>query len=155
MKPLHSPFIYFFLVLFLLATSVEAQLTKMPLPKYEPNGMGYKTTRADDTIYVALPFYEDFATFQLGRPDVAKWEDGSGVFINNSLGIRLLSAGMATFGLSQDGTNYFDLHHTASDTMNKIVPEEIAQNVAAWVVFVALAAEYKGDFGFNLNTENP
>jgi len=67
----------------------------------------------------------------------------------------LKAAGMATFGLSQDGTNYFDLHHTASDTMDKIVPEEIAQNVAAWVVFVALAAEYKGDFGFNLNTENP
>ena len=63
----------------------------------------------------------------------------------------LKAAGMATFGLSQDGTNYFDLHHTPDDTMDKIVPEEIAQNVAAWIVFVTLAAEYSGDFGFNLN----
>jgi len=63
----------------------------------------------------------------------------------------LKKAGMATFGLAQDGTNYFDLHHTPDDTMDKIVPEEIAQNTAAWIVFVALAAEYQGDFGFNLN----
>ncbi|MFK8012849.1 MAG: M20/M25/M40 family metallo-hydrolase [Marinicellaceae bacterium] len=66
----------------------------------------------------------------------------------------LKAAGVATFKLAQDGTKYFDLHHTADDTMDKIVPEEIAQNVAAWVVFVALAAEYKGDFGFNLNQKN-
>ena len=65
----------------------------------------------------------------------------------------LKSAGMAIMKLSQDGTNYFDLHHTAEDTMDKIVPEEIAQNVAAWIVFVALAAEYPGNFGFNLNQE--
>ncbi len=63
----------------------------------------------------------------------------------------LKKAGMATFGMAQDGTNYFDLHHTPDDTMDKIVPEEIAQNTAAWIVFVALAAEYKGDFGFGLN----
>lgn len=63
----------------------------------------------------------------------------------------LKKVGMATFGMAQDGTNYFDLHHTADDTMDKINPKEIAQNTAAWIVFVALAAEYKGDFGFNLN----
>lgn len=63
----------------------------------------------------------------------------------------LRKAGMATMGLYQDGTNYFDLHHTPDDTMDKIVPEEIAQNVAVWVVFVALAAEYQGNFGFKLN----
>lgn len=65
----------------------------------------------------------------------------------------LKKVGMATFGLAQDGTNYFDLHHTPDDTMDKIVPEEIAQNTAAWIVFVALAAEYQGNFGFGLNQE--
>ena len=62
----------------------------------------------------------------------------------------LKKVGMATMGLYQDGQNYFDLHHTADDTMDKIVPEEIAQNVAAWVVFVSLAAHYPSDFGFGL-----
>ena len=63
----------------------------------------------------------------------------------------LKKAGMATMALYQDGTNYFDLHHTADDTMDKVVAEEIAQNVAAWVVFVSLAAEYTGNFGFDMS----
>jgi Zn-dependent M28 family amino/carboxypeptidase len=62
----------------------------------------------------------------------------------------LIKLGMAGLSLKQDGSKYFDLHHTQDDTMDKIVPEEIAQNVAVWVVFVALAAEYSGDFGFGL-----
>ena len=62
----------------------------------------------------------------------------------------LKDAGMATMGLHQDGTHYFDWHHTQDDTMDKIKPDEIAQNVAAWVVFVSMAAEYSGDFGFGI-----
>jgi hypothetical protein len=62
----------------------------------------------------------------------------------------LIKLGMAAMSLKQDGSKYFDLHHTQDDTMDKIVPEEIAQNVAVWVVFVSLAAEYSGDFGFDL-----
>ena len=62
----------------------------------------------------------------------------------------LKAAGMATIGLHQNGSNYFDWHHTQDDTMDKIKPDEIAQNVAAWVVFVSMAAEYSGDFGFGL-----
>jgi len=63
----------------------------------------------------------------------------------------LKKAGMATMSLYQNGIKYFDWHHTQDDTLDKIVPQEIAQNTAAWIVFVALAAEYKGDFGFGLN----
>lgn len=62
----------------------------------------------------------------------------------------LKKAGMATMSLKQNGTDYFDWHHTANDTLDKIEADEIAQNVAAWVVFVSIAAEYSGDFGFGL-----
>lgn len=62
----------------------------------------------------------------------------------------LKTAGMATMSLKQNGMDYFDWHHTQDDTMDKIKPDEIAQNVAAWVVFVSMAAEYSGDFGFGL-----
>lgn len=61
--------------------------------------------------------------------------------------------GMATIGLYQDGTDYFDLHHTQDDTMDKVVLEDISQATAAWVVFVAMAAEYEGNFGFGLGKE--
>src|SRR3546814_21183723 len=43
--------------------------------------------------------------------------------------------GMAWAWLGHDGTHYFDLHHNAEDTLDKIDPEALAQNVAAYTVF--------------------
>ena len=43
--------------------------------------------------------------------------------------------------LSQDGTDYFDWHHTDNDTLDKIDPAALAQNVAAWAVTTFLAAQ--------------
>lgn len=50
-------------------------------------------------------------------------------------------AGAGVLGLSQDGTHYFDLHHTPDDTLDKIDPEELRQNVAAWTAALAAAAD--------------
>lgn len=47
--------------------------------------------------------------------------------------------------LQQDGTKYFDLHHTPDDTLDKIDKAELRQNVAAWVAALALAANYEGE----------
>lgn len=55
--------------------------------------------------------------------------------------------GVAWANLRQDGTDYFDLHHTPDDTFDKIDPEALAQNVAAYAVFAYLAAAAEGDFG--------
>jgi hypothetical protein len=53
---------------------------------------------------------------------------------------KLIEAGTAVVDLRQDGTHYFDIHHTADDTLDKIDPAQIEQNVAAWTVFLQLAA---------------
>ncbi len=42
--------------------------------------------------------------------------------------------------LRQDGTRYFDIHHTPDDTLDKINPEQLRQNVAAWTAMLAVAA---------------
>jgi len=55
--------------------------------------------------------------------------------------------GVAWAWLAQDGTDYFDLHHTPDDTLDKIDPKALAQNVAAYTVFAYLAAAADGDFG--------
>ncbi len=55
--------------------------------------------------------------------------------------------GLAWARLAQDGTDYFDLHHTPDDTFDKIDPQAMAQNVAAYAVFAYLAASAEGDFG--------
>src|SRR3546814_14042836 len=55
--------------------------------------------------------------------------------------------GMAWAWLGHDGTHYFDLHHNAEDTLDKIDQEALAQNVAAYTVFTWLAAPAAGGFG--------
>ena len=47
--------------------------------------------------------------------------------------------------LQQDGTKYFDLHHTPDDTLDKIDKTELRQNVAAWVSTLAYLANYDGE----------
>ncbi|WP_312685351.1 M28 family peptidase [Brevundimonas nasdae] len=54
--------------------------------------------------------------------------------------------GVPFFGLAQDGTRYFDLHHTANDTLDKIDPAQLSQNVAAWAGLVWLIADSDVDF---------
>lgn len=58
----------------------------------------------------------------------------------------LAGAGVPVFGLSQDGSRYFDLHHTADDTLDKIYPAQMSQNVAAWAALVRLIADSDVDF---------
>jgi carboxypeptidase Q len=47
--------------------------------------------------------------------------------------------------LQQDGTRYFDLHHTPDDTLDKIDEVQLRQNVAAWATVLGLAANYEGE----------
>lgn len=57
----------------------------------------------------------------------------------------LAALGMPWAQLAQDGSDYFDLHHTADDTLDKIDPASLRQQVAAYAVFAYLAAQIEGD----------
>lgn len=46
--------------------------------------------------------------------------------------------------LNQDGTHYFDLHHTPDDTLDKVDPADLAQNVAAWTEVLRIVANEPG-----------
>ena len=48
--------------------------------------------------------------------------------------------GVGILDLEQDGTRYFDIHHTPDDTLDKVRRNELSQNVAAWAAAVWLAA---------------
>jgi carboxypeptidase Q len=58
----------------------------------------------------------------------------------------LQEAGVPVFVLRQDGSKYFDYHHTADDTLDKIDRSMLSQNVAAWAVLAWLAADSDVDF---------
>ena len=60
--------------------------------------------------------------------------------------IPLARAGVPVFRLQQDGTDYFDLHHTPDDTFDKIDPEAMKQNVAAWAAMIWMASEADVDY---------
>ena len=48
----------------------------------------------------------------------------------------MISTAAADFGV----TDFFDFHHTADDTLDKIDPEQLKQNVAAWAAVQLLRA---------------
>ena len=49
-------------------------------------------------------------------------------------------AGFAAIDLNQDGTRYFDYHHTPDDTLDKVDPAQLRQNVAAWTAMLYAVA---------------
>ena len=59
---------------------------------------------------------------------------------------RLVQAGVPAFRLNQQGMDYFDTHHTADDVLDRIDPEALDQNVAAWAAFLWLLANSDIDF---------
>jgi len=56
----------------------------------------------------------------------------------------IIAQKLAVIDLQQDGTDYFDLHHTADDTLDKIDKAKLRQNVAAWTVVLREIANYNG-----------
>ncbi len=53
----------------------------------------------------------------------------------------LAKAGVPTLGILQDGRTYFNYHHTAADTPDKIVPRELRENAAAMAVMGYVLAD--------------
>jgi len=59
-------------------------------------------------------------------------------------GLKRLGTPVVEF--QQDASRYFDLHHSADDTLDKVDPRELAQNVAVWAAFVYTVADSDIDF---------
>jgi hypothetical protein len=52
-------------------------------------------------------------------------------------------AGVPALGILQDGRHYFDYHHSAADTLDKVVPAELQENAAAMAVMGYALASMK------------
>ena len=52
----------------------------------------------------------------------------------------MLADGQPGVSLQQDGTRYFDIHHTPDDTMAMVDKKQLQQNVAAWTTALAVLA---------------
>jgi hypothetical protein len=52
----------------------------------------------------------------------------------------MLADGQPGASLNQDGTRYFDIHHTPDDTLAMVDKKQLQQNVAAWTASLAVLA---------------
>lgn len=52
-------------------------------------------------------------------------------------------AGVPALGIMEDGRTYFHYHHTAADTLDKVVPGELRENAAAMAVMAYALANMK------------
>lgn len=52
----------------------------------------------------------------------------------------MIADGLPGVALQQDGTRYFDIHHTPDDTLAMVDKKQLQQNVAAWTTAVAVLA---------------
>jgi len=59
----------------------------------------------------------------------------------------LRALGVPMVDIAQDAATYFDYHHTANDTFDKINPEGLAQVTAAFAVIAEGIANLNGDLG--------
>lgn len=132
-------------------------------------GKAYAQAHKDELSNIITGAESDFGADKIWRIDskvkpealpvvkkIAKVMEPLGIsYGNNNAGggpdlIPLRGMGISVFSLRQDGTDYFDYHHTANDTLDKIDPEALDQNTAAYVVLAYIAAQMEGDFGSNL-----
>ena len=98
-----------------------------------PNGSGKTTTIR---ILLGLLRADGGRASVLGGGPCAMAVDETGTDV-----IPLSVAGVPTFAPIQDTRAYFDYHHTAADTLDKIRPQELREHVAlAAVLAYALAA---------------
>ena len=129
-------------------------------------GKAYAAARANEIAKHQIVSESDFGaghiySFNTNAPDFAKPAVAQIANALKPLGIDMIDGeggpesdvgpiaelGAAWASLSHDGTHYFDLHHNAEDTLDKIDPKDLAQNVAAYAVFAWLAAQADGGFG--------
>ncbi len=59
----------------------------------------------------------------------------------------IIAGGVAGVDLNQSGLDYFDVHHTPDDTLDRVDPEKLRQNVAAWTAMLAIVADAPEEIG--------
>lgn len=59
----------------------------------------------------------------------------------------VIRSGAAAIDLNQSGLRYFDYHHTPEDTLDRVDPEQLKQNVAAWTTMLAIVADAPEEIG--------
>ena len=97
------------------------RIWKLNLPR---TGAGHPAMAAFKATLPALKVAADPAPPRFGGADI----------------VGLIGLGVPFVDFTNDASRYFDLHHSADDTLDKINPADLAQNVAVWASFLYTVA---------------
>ncbi len=134
----------------------------------EPGLIGaraYLKANSDDMDKIIMVSESDFGTGRIWRMDtgIARADEAKAdaiLQVLRPLGVLpggrtasggsdvsvLSGAGAPAISLGQNGWEYFDLHHTPDDTLDKVDPAALAQNVAVYAAFALMVANAEGGF---------
>lgn len=136
----------------------------------EENGLGgakeYARAHADELAKVVVAMEADSGTDRARATRVLASDEARATFLSWApwlvpLGVlveqeaaeggadlsTLRAAGVPVIDVRQDASRYFDFHHTANDTVDKLDPAQLAQATRAFAAVTWLAAERDVDFG--------
>ncbi|MDW7695959.1 T9SS type A sorting domain-containing protein [Flammeovirgaceae bacterium SG7u.111] len=113
----HCLYTFFILVTLSCGSQVFAQLNISPIPKAgQKENIEYKRSVVPipDTVFVNLPFFDDFSGYE-GDADTLRWSQiGLGAYINNHYSEEAPSKGVATF----DGVDEYGVPYDLDDEFN-------------------------------------
>jgi carboxypeptidase Q len=89
--------------------------------------LGFWARMHPSSLALLKPVQEALQPFGANVIQIVSFSPGSDI-------APLAKEGVPTLGIMQDGRTYFNYHHTAADTLDKIVPQELRENAAAMAV---------------------
>jgi carboxypeptidase Q len=89
--------------------------------------LGFETRISADAATLLQPVLTELQSFGASVLEPTPYAPGADIS-------AMSKAGVPAFGILQDGRTYFNYHHSAADTLDKIVPSELRENGAAMAV---------------------
>lgn len=119
------------------ASAHAGELAKHAAALEADSGTGRPLGLSWNAGQTAAPLFSQITSL-LAALDAGELEEGGGGGVDIS---QLMLAGVPVVGLLQDHSEYFDFHHTANDTFDKIVPKDLDRATAAAAVATWCLAE--------------
>ena len=89
--------------------------------------LGFDVKMTAHAVELLRPVLEILQSFGANAVQPSSYPPGADI-------AAMSEAGVPALGILQDGRTYFHYHHSAADTLDKIVPSELRENAAAMAV---------------------
>ncbi len=126
-----------------VASPVFGQIKLYPLAVHQHT---QPTRIEEDTIYLRLPFFDDFSGYT-GKPTPKLWKQGGGTWINNSYAVAPPSLNIATFdGTDANGLPYNFVEPRTADLADELIsqPIDLSDNTPTDDIFVSFYWQAEG-----------